>query len=58
MDGVAATSGFAETIDFYVSFDELETPTASRHYVEQLVRLDGTHNLLAYVQVYWPSPSS
>lgn len=47
MDGIAATSGLSQTIDYYLSFDGTEIPTATTHYCEQLVRLDGIHSLFS-----------
>jgi hypothetical protein len=38
------TSGLADSIDYFVSFDGIEHPTGQAHYSEQLIRLEGFHS--------------
>jgi hypothetical protein len=42
------TSGLANSIDYFVSFDDIEPDNGNEHYSEQLVRLKGFHNLFTY----------
>lgn len=42
--GNSVTSGHRDSVDYYVSFDDIEVPGADAHFAEQLVRLNSFHS--------------
>lgn len=46
--GNSLTSGLEDSIDYFVSFDGIETATAAAMYAEQLVRLQGVHSTFVH----------
>ena len=46
--GNSETSGLGDSIDYFVSFDDMEADGGVGHYTEQLVRLAGVHSLFTH----------
>lgn len=44
LQSLQETSGLLNSIDYFVSFDDIEAPLGHTHYSEQLVRLAGFHS--------------